>query len=79
VIICKECNHECQVITVDFGIGAYEYWGAHGVDVQLADVSNCCEASCVTEDEDEPPPDTEDFPYDENDEYDRWKDAQLDA
>jgi hypothetical protein len=77
--ICSACHRECQEITVDFGIGAYEYWGAPGWDSRPADVSNCCEAPCVTEDEDEPPPDEEDFPYDENDAYDSWKDRQLDG
>lgn len=41
---CSECGLECTVIEVDFGIGAYEYWGATGVDVQIAEVSDCCEA-----------------------------------
>lgn len=41
---CTECGQECTVIEVDFGIGAYEYWGATGYDSQICDVSDCCEA-----------------------------------
>ena len=41
---CEECREECQETVQDFGIGSYEYWGAPGVDVQLAVVSVCCEA-----------------------------------
>lgn len=43
-MFCSDCGKECTVIEVDFGIGAYEYWGAPGVDIQIADVSDCCEA-----------------------------------
>jgi hypothetical protein len=53
---CEACGRECRRITVDFGIGAYEYWGAPGYDVRLADVSDCCEADCV---DDFPPEPTE--------------------
>ena len=59
MILCKECNRECKVITVDFGIGAYEYWGAPGVDVQLAEVSDCCEADYEDTDFPEEPFDEE--------------------
>lgn len=41
---CPACGEECTGAWLDFGIGAYEYWGAHGVDVQMAYVSPCCEA-----------------------------------
>ena len=44
MLICESCERECTLITVDFGIGAYEYWGAPGIDVQLAEVTDCCEA-----------------------------------
>lgn len=40
---CEGCKLPCEVIEVDFGIGAYEYWGAPGFDVQICAVSNCCE------------------------------------
>lgn len=43
-VICKACEEECSVVELDFGIGAYEYWGAPGFDSQLHKVSNCCEA-----------------------------------
>lgn len=49
---CKECKQECDVIDVDFGIGAYEYWGAKGVHVDIQAVSDCCEGDW-TEDEPE--------------------------
>lgn len=43
--ICPSCGAlDPDVIEVDFGIGPYEYWGAAGVDVQLAWVTRCCEA-----------------------------------
>ena len=46
-MICEACNRECHEIQVDFGIGAYEYWGACGVDIQLAWLSDCCEADLL--------------------------------
>jgi hypothetical protein len=48
---CAACGRQCRKVTVDFGIGAYEYWGAPGVDIQLADVSDCCEADFMDEDD----------------------------
>lgn len=39
---CGELDPQCDWI--DFGIGPYEYWGAPGVDTQLAWVTICCEA-----------------------------------
>lgn len=55
MLICSECNRECFIETVDFGIGPYEYWGAVGCDVQLADVSDCCEADVIDFNAPEPP------------------------
>jgi len=52
--ICKACNRECQVITVDFGIGAYEYWGAPGYDSRPEQVSDCCEADYYNPEDEEP-------------------------
>jgi len=49
---CENCGEPCEVITVDVGIGPYEYWGARGNDVRLAEVSDCCEDN-VVEDDDE--------------------------
>lgn len=65
MIICKECHTQCQVITVDFGIGSYEYWGAPGVDIQLAEVSNCCEADYEDLDAPEPPSWLTEYPPEE--------------
>jgi hypothetical protein len=53
---CASCLKECEAITIDEGIGAYEYWGAKGVDIRLVDVSDCCEDNLLEElpeDEDE--------------------------
>lgn len=44
MVICKACEKECAVTTIDVGIGSYEYWGAPGYDSQLCQVSLCCEA-----------------------------------
>ncbi len=41
---CEECDKECIVKVVDNGIGAYEFWGAPGNDVQLDVESECCNA-----------------------------------
>lgn len=38
---CNVLNPDCG--WEDFGIGAYEYWGAPGVDVQMVWVTRCCE------------------------------------
>lgn len=38
----KEQGH--VAVEVDYGIGAYEYWGATGYDSRTALVSHCCEA-----------------------------------
>ncbi len=40
---CAFCGKECDTKEVDFGIGSYEFWGARGVDIQLCEVSSCCE------------------------------------
>jgi len=42
--ICYCCQAEFdQPITVDQGIGDYEYWGACGKHVDLVALSPCCE------------------------------------
>jgi hypothetical protein len=43
-MICKACGEDCRVVTIDNGIGFGEYWGAPFYDIQLADVTACCEA-----------------------------------
>jgi len=48
-VICPECGEESRVVSIDFGIGAYEYWGAPGVHVQMCDVTECCEADPTDE------------------------------
>ena len=48
---CGECGKECEVLWEDVGIGAYEYWGQKGRDVQIVPFSDCCEGE-VFEDED---------------------------
>jgi len=46
---CAHCLKECCPITIDEGIGQYEYWGATGVDIRLVEVSDCCEADLLDE------------------------------
>lgn len=41
---CTACELECEVEDVDFGVGAYEYWGAPGFHTDVHTVSKCCEA-----------------------------------
>lgn len=43
-LICPECGEPCGVTQEDFGIGAYEFWGAPGVDTRLELCSDCCTA-----------------------------------
>lgn len=50
---CCACKQECNVIEVDFGIGSYEYWGSKGIDIDLQEVSDCCEADWTEEDPNE--------------------------
>lgn len=47
---CKDCHERCRPQRMDFGIGAYEYWGARGNDVNIQTVSDCCEAEVVDQD-----------------------------
>ena len=49
--VCKSCGEECVAETRDFGIGVYECWGARGNDVQLSEVSPCCEDDVVDREE----------------------------
>lgn len=46
--ICSGCGQEVTSVTVDFGIGPYEYWGARGVDTRYEEVSPCCESLVLT-------------------------------
>lgn len=40
---CKGCGEECSIVSIDVGIGAFEYWDATGYDSRVVLVSNCCE------------------------------------
>ena len=64
-LVCEDCHGACEGTYVDFGIGTYEFWGAKGVDRQVAWASECCEATVLwpsghraeppdTRDEDQP-------------------------
>lgn len=53
---CSACHEECTAISVDMGIGAYEFWGSREVHVDIQAVSPCCEAEMLEylpEEEDE--------------------------
>ena len=41
-MICSDCGHSCEVVTVDNGIGPYEFWGDRGVHHDYAAGSDCC-------------------------------------
>ena len=42
---CSECKQSANFGLEDFGIGAYEYWGARGTHHDYQWVSECCCAS----------------------------------
>lgn len=44
---CTACGEECIPITIDEGIGSYEYWGSKAVHHDLQRVSPCCHAPTV--------------------------------
>jgi hypothetical protein len=41
---CRKCGEPATADWQDTGIGAYEYWGARGVDTRMELLSNCCGA-----------------------------------
>ena len=45
--LCGSCHLPAEGEFRDFGIGAYEYWGALVVDTNVQYVSVCCEAGFV--------------------------------
>ncbi len=47
--ICTECGAEADGVTVDEGIGSYEYWGMRGTHHDYRTVSKCCEADLAEE------------------------------
>ena len=49
--ICPECGQPCDVIEVDVGNGAYEFWGQTGVDVHYVPGSSCCHEPLDLEDD----------------------------
>lgn len=44
---CTVCREECDIVTIDIGVGYTEYGGAGSVDKCLVDASDCCEAEVV--------------------------------
>jgi hypothetical protein len=44
---CQACGNIDSGHFADFGIGAYEYWGAKGVDRNVQWVSTCCDATLL--------------------------------
>ena len=78
--ICGACDAPCKVIVADQGIGAYEFWGSKGTDVDLQAVSDCCEYTAYTDSskdevcEAEGPDDYYPEPDDYDDEYDAFDD-----
>jgi len=46
---CTECGESCSFTERDEGIGAYEYWGDRGVDINIVAYSDCCEAEITEE------------------------------
>ena len=48
---CAECLEPCQDVERDFGIGAYEFWGATGSDSNVQLVSDCCDGDLLNPEE----------------------------
>ena len=46
--LCSECGQVAEPHQVDFGFGAYEYWGANCVHHDYQVVSKCCNAYLVS-------------------------------
>lgn len=44
---CSECKKPCREVKRNFGIGAYEYWGATGSQDNWQWVSHCCDGDVV--------------------------------
>jgi hypothetical protein len=51
--ICSECKKPCKEARRNFGIGAYEFWGAAGSQDNWQWVSHCCDGDLVYELEEE--------------------------
>jgi hypothetical protein len=41
--ICSYCKNECRLKLIDVGIGECEFFGRKGRQVQMIQVSDCCE------------------------------------
>jgi len=49
--ICSECKKPCKEARRNFGIGAYEFWGATGSQDNWRCVSHCCDGDLLTKEE----------------------------
>lgn len=47
---CTECGKECDVLEIIEELD-YEYWGAHGTHKSVYEVSVCCDADMVDDEE----------------------------
>ena len=47
---CPQCEKEVDVVMIDCGIGAYEYWGAKGVDTDLRPSCSICQEELDSQD-----------------------------
>jgi len=47
--VCGNCGQECDVITIDEGIGIYEFWGDVCTHHEYVDVSECCHSEALYE------------------------------
>lgn len=52
---CSHCKKECDIISVDDGIGPYEMHGRRGIHRDIHPVSSCCEENVLDNDPDENP------------------------
>ena len=59
--VCLACGDVCKVVQIDVGIGQYEFWGYRSVDVQIVNVSDCCESTFANI----PEPSLERTPFDD--------------
>ena len=59
-----------EIKEVDNGIGAYEYWGAKGVDRNVQWVSTCCDATLLENTPSKPEASPPEPNYGERDYYD---------
>lgn len=45
--LCDGCGQPAEEVEVDYGIGAYEYWGSRGFHRDVRTVTRCCEAAAI--------------------------------